>query len=323
VTDLTGLNAANAALQASPTVAKATKDYGAAATAALHALAGDTPQPPSGHWAWDASAAPLDPSSAAVVTKLLATAGTFGYFAGAVATQTAPAGTPAYAVPTKEKVTPLMAPLPPGTRPGCTNDASLTVRDATGIDYDFGNAVYNTGRITGCFGATTQPAGAITEGTVPNSATAARFPLRAGLVTVADVASGVIAHPLVCSINNVGPAPNRYPSSALVGYPANSGPCLGSWFRLDPAVQVASLGLPKLDAMLAVALQKYGVFVRDVGSNFVINGEDRVNYGGNAVDWPAVGVTFEDKTPAGVPYAHRLSAAFPWAHLQLLLPPAP
>ncbi len=45
--DLTALDAANSALQASPTVAKATKDYGAAATAAIHALNG-TPAPPAG-----------------------------------------------------------------------------------------------------------------------------------------------------------------------------------------------------------------------------------------------------------------------------------
>lgn len=46
MTDLTALDAANQALQASPTVAKATKDYGAAATAAIHALAGTGPTPP-------------------------------------------------------------------------------------------------------------------------------------------------------------------------------------------------------------------------------------------------------------------------------------
>lgn len=46
MTDLTALDAANQALQASPTVAKATKDYGAAATAAIHALAGTNPTPP-------------------------------------------------------------------------------------------------------------------------------------------------------------------------------------------------------------------------------------------------------------------------------------
>lgn len=43
MTDLTALDAANNALQASPTVAKATKDYAAAATAVLHAM---NPTPP-------------------------------------------------------------------------------------------------------------------------------------------------------------------------------------------------------------------------------------------------------------------------------------
>jgi len=50
MTDLTALDAANRALQASSTVAKATKDYGAAATAAIHALAGGPAQPPAGSW---------------------------------------------------------------------------------------------------------------------------------------------------------------------------------------------------------------------------------------------------------------------------------
>jgi hypothetical protein len=50
VTDLTALDAANQALQSSPTVAKATKDYGAAATAAIHALAGGPATPPAGSW---------------------------------------------------------------------------------------------------------------------------------------------------------------------------------------------------------------------------------------------------------------------------------
>lgn len=43
MTDLTALDAANKALQTSPTVAKATKDYAAAATAVLHAM---NPAPP-------------------------------------------------------------------------------------------------------------------------------------------------------------------------------------------------------------------------------------------------------------------------------------
>jgi len=143
------------------------------------------------------------------------------------------------------------------------------------------------------------------------------------------VASGVINHPLVFSMPNVGPAPNPYPSApGTEGYPGNTGLPLGTWLRLNPSVNVASLGLSKFEAMIAVALQKYGMFCRDIGYyDLSIIGTDQVNQGGNAVDWPAVGVSLPNTIPAGqwaagTPYATRLSSNFPWSSMQVLEPPA-
>ena len=110
---------------------------------------------------------------------------------------------------------------------------------------------------------------------------------------------------------NVGPAPNPYPANTTVGYPGNSGLPLGSWLRLDPSVNVAALGLPPLETEIATALQKYGMFLRDIGSTVCIIATDQVNQGGNAVDWPAVGVNLTSSTPSGVPYAREPQQQLP------------
>lgn len=320
MTDLTALDAANAALQSSPTVAKATKDYGAAATAAIHALNA------GGFWQWDAAHQPLDKNNAAAIAAFQSYAVAKGcYFVAAVAWKNAPAGTTAYTIPTSQAGGAIVAPIPLGTQPGCTNDHSLAVRDSFGKEYDLGNANYSSAsrQIVSAAGGAYVPAGSVGEtGPGGNSSNAAKFPLRSGPVTPADIRAGKISHALHCSFPNVGPAPNRYPSLATVGYPANTGLPLGSWLRLDPAVTFT--GLSVFEQIVGKALQGYGMFVRDINpSNFSLYGTDQVNQGGNAVDWPAVGVTLTSKTSAGVPYALPFSSAFPWAHLQLLVPPTP
>jgi len=289
---------------------------------------------PGGIWMWDATTGTVDPNSASKISSFLNYGLSGGaYFTAAVARVNAPAGTTSYNVQTQEAVSPVSAPIPLGTKPGSTDDQSLTVQDlSTGIEYDFGNANYDTstGKISGAYGvATVQPGDAYETGPGGNSADAAKFPLLRGLITPADVASGVINHPLVFSMPNVGPAPNPYPSApGTEGYPGNTGLPLGTWLRLNPSVNVASLGLSKFEAMIAVALQKYGMFCRDIGYyDLSIIGTDQVNQGGNAVDWPAVGVSLPNTIPAGqwaagTPYATRLSSNFPWSSMQVLEPPA-
>jgi hypothetical protein len=65
------------------------------------------------------------------------------------------------------------------------------------------------------------------------------------------------------------------------------------------------------------------MFLRDIGSTVCIIATDQVNQGGNAVDWPAVGVNLTSSMPSGVPYARGLSSKFPWSKLQVLQPPSP
>jgi len=289
--------------------------------------------PPStshgGVWAWDATSATVDPSSAAKVAAFQSYAVAAGtYLQATVAWVNSPAGTPSYAIPTAEVVSPVSVPVPLGTKVGVEADHALVVYGSDGVEYDLSAVNYDssTGKITGTYGiATVQPGDAYETGPGGNNADAARFPLAKGPITPADIASGVINHPLVISMPNVGAKPsggNPYPAApGTDGYPGNTGLPLGTWIRLDPTVNVASLGLPKLETMIAVALQHYGMFVSDIGSELDIRLTDQVNQGGNAADWSAVGASLPISYQ-GVPYARQLSSAFPWTKLQVLLPPS-
>jgi hypothetical protein len=274
-------------------------------------------------WTWNAKTATVDPDSAAKVAAFQSYAVAAGtYFEAAVAWVDAPPDTPAYAVPiTGQAVKQIVAPIPLGTRPGNTFDQSLLVRGSDGTDYDFGLAKYDpvSMKIVSTDGAAITAPGAASE-TGVGGANAARFPLGAGPITPADVLSGVIDHPLVISMPNVGSSAPVYPAGHVTPGPGNGLP-FGAWLRLDPTVDVPSLGLPPLETMIAVAMQRYGMFVRDIGTTLCIIATDQVNQGGNAVDWPAVGVQLPLETPAGVPYAANLSPLFPWDKLQVLLPP--
>jgi hypothetical protein len=308
------------AWHAHPSLLPATRTPSAAKPPKRHPRSSEQSQA----WRWDARRATVAANSATKIATFQQYAvGAGTYFQASVAWVNAAPNTPKYAIPvTGETVPPIVAPIPVGTRPGASFDQSLTVRAPDGTDYDLALAQFDpqSGRITSTEGAAVVHPGAANE-SGPGSANAARFPLRSGPITPSDVASGAIMHALHLTMPNVGPAPNPFPARTAVGYPGNSGLPLGTWVRLDPSINVASLHLPKLDRMICTALQRYGAFVRDIGSALSVMGTDQVNQGGNAKDWPAVGVPLPFSTPSGERYARPLSPRIPWDRLQLLNPP--
>jgi len=290
---------------------------------------GSASGPTGGVWSWNAATATLDPNSASKISAFQSYAvGAGVYFQAHTAWINAPAGTPAYSIPMVESFPAVTVPIPLGTKPGNTNDGELTVLDlSTGINYDFGNATYNStsGKITGAFGIGAVQPGSLWES--PGSASAAAMSVRPLLIFPSDIASGVIAHPLAFSIP-AGPgggvtATPVYPARSGVSPEPGSGLPLGTWLRLDPTINVPSLGLNAFETMILVALQKYGMFNRDAGSTLTIYGTDQVNQGGNAADWGAVGVSLP-LTNNGIGYASQFSSGFvaQMAHLQVLLPPS-
>jgi len=142
-------------------------------------------------------------------------------------------------------------------------------------------------------------------------ATATGLPLLGGLVTEADLQRGYINHALAISLVETEPRCWSWPAQRTDGAYTTAGITPipeGARFRLNPAINVASLNLPPLDEMLAQAAQTYGIVVRDKGGSVAFLGEDPKTIPGSN-PWSA---EFEDT------YASTILAKFPWSDLQTL-----
>jgi hypothetical protein len=131
--------------------------------------------------------------------------------------------------------------------------------------------------------------------------------LLGGLITPEEVAAGEIRHALAMGVPRVAPhfvAPATDTDGRTPG-----GIPLGTHFRLDPSLDVASLGLPRTAAIIAVAAQRYGAYVRDTSGAVPFYAQDPVTYASDP--WPAL---FDRMTPS------RLLARFPWRHMQVVAP---
>jgi hypothetical protein len=214
-------------------------------------------------------------------------------------------------------------PIPPGAVPAGGPDAHMTVwqpsadrlweffkarRLADGWHASFGGAFASVSRSPGYFDSDSWPG-------LSQSwwgATATSLPVIAGTIMTSELRAGVIPHALALNIPWARPRVYSWPAqrSDGTGTDPNAIP-EGARFRLDPALDIDKLSLPPMTRMMAKAVQRYGMIVRDQT--------------GHAVSFFA-----ENTTQSGTdPYAgtsgffgglspNQLTAAFPWAHLQLL-----
>ena len=141
-------------------------------------------------------------------------------------------------------------------------------------------------------------------------ATATSLPLLGGLVTFADLQRGYINHALAIALVETQPRYWSWPAQRTDGgaFTSDITPIPeGTRFRLDPTLDVASLNLPPIDRMLALAAQKYGIVVRDKAGAVAFYGQDPSMLATNP--WPAA---FGDQ------WANSVLALFPWSHLEAL-----
>jgi hypothetical protein len=210
--------------------------------------------------------------------------------------------------------------IPDGTGPGLSTDGHFCVVDKVRQrwhDFElFHDQGYANGKLTGWTGGCSMPLGAMQEpkgGGPHGGATVAKFPLRAGLVTTDDVKSGAINHALVFTATNLGPAPNPYPANTSSSYtgpnvsmPQNLWqimPSPGTWLRLSPNANLN--GLSAFERMVAVALQRYGMFCRDRSTDFALHGMDLGGQGQSYATWRSVGVPLSSKGQVAFSAAFR------------------
>lgn len=274
--------------------------------------------------------APLDPASGTLVKKLRDTVTANLAARTGPWIQTTDHSTPIYRVPADQPMvrvkldagawaTSLQSalqevPIPPGALPAKGNDRHLTIwqpstdrlwelfkasRQADGWHASFGGAITNVSGHPGHY----------TNDSWYWGATATSLPAIAGTMRIDELQAGVIPHALAMAIPYARPKVFSWPAQRTDGTSTDPNAIPeGARFRIDPALNLATLNLPPMTRMMAEAAQRYGMIVRDQTAN-------------------AVGFYGEDPTPTGTnPYGGfyggrypiDLLRSFPWAHVQLL-----
>jgi hypothetical protein len=139
-------------------------------------------------------------------------------------------------------------------------------------------------------------------------AAATGLPWLGGLMRLSEIRANRFDHALAIAIPEARAGVYSYPAQRTDGRSLlpNTLP-EGARMRLDPNLDIASLGLSPLVRAMAEAAQRYGIVVRDTGGSVAFYGEDapgNLYYGSGGL--------FGGKLP------DALLAAFPWSRLQVL-----
>ena len=193
-------------------------------------------------------------------------------------------------------------PIPVTASPDPADDAHLSVYDpATHREWDMWQATKAGGSWSASAGAAVSTLG---DGLAPAGtagANAANFPMLGGIVRPEEIAQGHIDHALYFTMPNTGRGAPVCPATHNGGSTTSpNAPRQGARFQLDPALDVDSLPIPSYAKILARALQKYGMYLRDQGGSFAIYGENPSSRGYDA--WGNVGLGgLNSATLRGIP----------------------
>jgi hypothetical protein len=145
--------------------------------------------------------------------------------------------------------------------------------------------------------------------------TATSLPAIGGTVTVAEARAGRIDHALAIAVPTACVRTFSWPAQRTDG--SSTAPAclpLGARLRLDPALDLSTMAMPRFTRMLAVAAQTYGIVVRDTtGSVVSFFGEDPAQYGSDL--W--YGTNGTNGLLLAQPW-DLVQTAFPWSRLELL-----
>ncbi len=212
-------------------------------------------------------------------------------------------------------------PLPATAHPAAGTDGELVVwQPSTERMWEFFQLVRRAGAWLATFGGAMQAVssnpGAYGPEAWPGAvagwgASGSSLPIVGGLITLEDLKEGVINHALAMSVPRVRARIYASPARRTDG--TSSSPLAlpeGAHLRLDPRLDLASLHLRPLARMIALAAQRYGIFVRDSSPDIGLYAQDPTPTGADPYSGPTG--YFEGRTPA------EILTEFPWSHLELL-----
>jgi hypothetical protein len=142
----------------------------------------------------------------------------------------------------------------------------------------------------------------------PLGATATGLPLLGGLIRPGELRSGHIRHALAFSMPEARAGTFASPATRTDGQVRSRRAIpLGTRFRLDPRVDVDSLGLPPGGRAIAEAVQRYGMIARDKSGSVSFYAEA-----------PRPGRPYDLRKLLGGLYPNQTLAKFPWSRLQAM-----
>jgi len=282
--------------------------------------------------------APLDPASATLVKTLRTTvaqnmAAGWGPWMATGDTPplyTVPAGQPTVRVQLdpgswKVELQQAMAavPIPLTAQPAPGPDAQLTVwqpstdrlwelfqarKLADGWHASFGGAMANTSQSVGYFDGASWPG--LSQPWW--GATATSLPAIGGTIMIDELKAGVIPHALAMAVPWAKPKTYSWPAQRTDGRSTDPNAIPeGARFRIDPSLNIDALQVPPMTKMIAKAVQRYGMIVRDQTARGIsLFAENPRSAGTNPYSGP--GGFWGGPTPA------KVMQAFPWGRLQLV-----
>jgi hypothetical protein len=209
-------------------------------------------------------------------------------------------------------------PLPNGVRAGGGTDALLTIyQPATDTMWEFWQISWTSwggwmaswgGKMTGVM----QNTGIFPA---PYGASASSLPLVGGLMTIAELQAGTISHAVAFAIPHPAAGTFVYPAQRTDGDgPANGIP-MGMRFRLPASLDIDALHLQPMGAMIAKAVQRYGMILHESGGAVAFFGED-------SGQWTSRGLPNPYTALQGGQSPSQVLAGFPWDKLQAVAPPS-
>lgn len=211
-------------------------------------------------------------------------------------------------------------PIPAGAEPAQGTDAHMTVwqpsRDrlweffgarhaSDGWHARYGGAIDHVSHSPGYYTSSSWP-GARPEW----GATASSLPVIAGTMLVEELRAGRIDHALALDLPHPRPRTFAWPAQRTDGNGTEGDIPEGAHLRLDPTLDIASLGLPAVVRTMARAAQRYGMIVRDKTDHAI--GFYAEDPRGDEDPYRGPGGLLKGRVPT------VLLARFPWSRLQVM-----
>lgn len=156
-------------------------------------------------------------------------------------------------------------PIPDFAEPDPSEDGHMVIIDqALGCVYDFWEMKYNNGWKAGWGNALPLES----DGIFPTglSARGSGFELMQGMIWPHELESGVIDHALIFSYNHTKAGGPVSPATESDGTSNNAWAIPeGARIRLNPDLNLSTLGLNSYEMTIAICLQKYGMYCADDG----------------------------------------------------------